>query len=201
MRDPRLRAPAGNGDVLFDPAPADLRRVLEDNHRAQSQFQDLSLHGRRLGDLAQAARRQLVAAAHEYTARYLDALPPRDGATDRIYLTGHQPELFHPGVWLKNFVVDTLARRDGGTAIHLLIDNDELRAASVAVPTVAADEPQTASVALDDFAGPCVWEERSIASPDLFNSFGRRATKAVAPLVPAPLIESMWRPNSAQHAG
>ena len=34
---------------------------------------------------------------------------------------GHQPELFHPGVWLKNAVLDAYARQVGGTAINLIM--------------------------------------------------------------------------------
>ena len=30
-----------------------------------------------------------------------------------IFLAGHQPELFHPGVWFKNFALGALARRHG----------------------------------------------------------------------------------------
>ena len=44
-----------------------------------------------------------------------------------IFLAGHQPELFHPGVWLKNFALGTLARQHGATAINLLIDSDTVK--------------------------------------------------------------------------
>ena len=39
-------------------------------------------------------------------------------------LAGHQPELFHPGVWVKNFALNGLARRHGLTPINLVVDND-----------------------------------------------------------------------------
>ena len=50
-------------------------------------------------------------------------------------LSGHQPELFHPGVWYKNFVLGSLARKLDGVGIHLLIDSDTCRSASIRVPT------------------------------------------------------------------
>ncbi len=39
-------------------------------------------------------------------------------------LCGHQPQLFHPGVWFKNFLMDRLAQQVHGLAIHVIIDND-----------------------------------------------------------------------------
>ena len=31
--------------------------------------------------------------------------PETPTSFDRMVVTGHQPELFHPGVWVKNFAV------------------------------------------------------------------------------------------------
>ena len=47
---------------------------------------------------------------------------------------GHQPELFHPGVWFKNFVIDSIARESAGIGLHTIIDHDLARAASIRVP-------------------------------------------------------------------
>ena len=54
------------------------------------------------------------AAARRWTAAYRNvprrSRPIRSGL---IYLAGHQPQMFHPGVWFKNFALGELA---GGTA-------------------------------------------------------------------------------------
>ena len=39
-------------------------------------------------------------------------------------VTGHQPGLCHPGVWIKNFLADKLARENKGTAFDIIIDSD-----------------------------------------------------------------------------
>ncbi len=45
--------------------------------------------------------------------------------TDRpLILTGHQSELHHPGVWVKNVLVDAVARACDGAAVHLALDTD-----------------------------------------------------------------------------
>lgn len=38
--------------------------------------------------------------------------------------TGHQTELYHPGVWVKNAAIDAAARRIGALAIHFAVDSD-----------------------------------------------------------------------------
>ena len=72
-------------------------------------------------------------------------LPQRSGRAARstrlIYLAGHQPQMFHPGVWFKNFALGELARRHGATAVNLIVDNDMLSDASLRVPGGSVSEP------------------------------------------------------------
>ena len=35
---------------------------------------------------------------------------------------GHQTELYHPGVWVKNVVIDAAARALDGQAVHVALD-------------------------------------------------------------------------------
>ncbi len=51
-----------------------------------------------------------------------------------MIVTGHQPELFHPGVWIKNFAIASIARQTGGAALNLIVDNDIPKSSSIAVP-------------------------------------------------------------------
>lgn len=46
------------------------------------------------------------------------------GSGELTFLTGHQCELWHPGVWVKNVLIDSLARRVSGRAMHLAVDSD-----------------------------------------------------------------------------
>ena len=59
--------------------------------------------------------------------------PPVSPAAALI-VTGHQPELFHPGVWVKNFALQGLARADGATALNLVVDYDTVKATVLRVP-------------------------------------------------------------------
>jgi hypothetical protein len=41
-----------------------------------------------------------------------------------LIVTGHQAELHHPGVWIKNAVIHAVATKVGGKAMHLAVDTD-----------------------------------------------------------------------------
>jgi hypothetical protein len=55
-----------------------------------------------------------------WVRKWIDA--PADGP---VIGAGHQVELFHPGVWAKNILIDQLARKLGGSAYQFCIDSDE----------------------------------------------------------------------------
>lgn len=54
----------------------------------------------------------------------------------RIILSGHQPLLNHPGVWIKNFLLDRLGRESGAMAVNLEVDSDMAGAMAIPMPTV-----------------------------------------------------------------
>ena len=41
-----------------------------------------------------------------------------------LIATGHQTELYHPGVWVKDVLINAIARKLGGQAWHFAVDTD-----------------------------------------------------------------------------
>ncbi len=125
----RFRTPQEDGQTLVEPPRPELGGVIASNRRRSARF-DYDLQGRSLAELSASARRALVDRAIEYTRRYRDVSPRHRQAAQAggpIVLSGHQPQLFHAGVWYKNFVLGDVAKEVGGAAIHLLIDSDLCR--------------------------------------------------------------------------
>lgn len=58
-------------------------------------------------------------------------------------VTGHQPEMSHPGVWYKNFVATHLAGQVSGLALNLIVDHDELKHPRLTLPTELLTEKST----------------------------------------------------------
>jgi hypothetical protein len=194
MNEPRavraLRTPRESGKALLEPPIDCVAQLLERN--AQAPVENVRLLGRSLGDLARSGRAHLLADADAYTRQYRDGIGVRRNADAKVILAGHQPELFHSGVWFKNFVLDRLAREHDAVAVNLVMDNDTCRTASIRVPTGSIDRPVVELVSFDA-AGPAMpWEDRAIADAECFYSFADRVARTIEPLVASPLVREMW---------
>jgi hypothetical protein len=190
-----LRAPAGDGQTLIDPPYTALPDVVARN-REQLSYVQYDVQGRSLGDLSASARRGLLDRAIGYTRQYR-AIPDRWLKLDSLanvpfLLSGHQPELFHPGVWYKNFVLGSLARRMDAVGIHLLIDSDMCRSVSIRVPTGSISEPRVEAVPFDEPAAEVPHEERTIRNSATLSTFAERASSLIRPLVPDPIVRELW---------
>jgi hypothetical protein len=187
----RLRAPREDRTALIEPPLDRAADMVEENLRIENQ-RDYDLQGRSLAAISQLARRELLAAARRWTAAYRDipAAPPE--GQGRIYLAGHQPQMFHPGVWFKNFALGEVARRHGATAVNLVIDNDILAEAALRVPGQSVADPQVEKIAFDRPDPKIPYEERRIEDRELLATFDRRVREHLAPLVADPLIGQYW---------
>jgi hypothetical protein len=186
----RLRAPQDNGAHLVEPPLAAIETALASNHSALAA--DYDMQGRPLAALRSEARRDLFAAAQRYVRQYTDIDDQTIADDAPVILTGHQPQLFHPGVWFKNFLADHLAKRHGGVAIHVVIDADLSAAPSIRVPTGSIDSPTWKVIDYDAPSDRLPAEERTLIDAQRFATFGQRVHRAVTQLVKDPLIAALW---------
>jgi hypothetical protein len=176
-------------------APADSIETLVDNNRLLRAAFDTRIGDLKLWELVAATRREVLTVAAEYTQSYRDADRPSDVAdwiARPIIMGGHQPELFHPGVWLKNAALDAYARAVSGTALNLVVDTDRCVRTSAGVPVGTPREARLEPVPFDAEAPEMAWEERAIVDRDLFTAFGSRASAIIAPLEPNPILRRWW---------
>ena len=109
-----------------------------------------------------------------------------------LLLAGHQPELFHPGVWLKNFALAGLARAHRGVAINLVVDNDAVKSLSLAVPVPGDPVPRRIELAFAHADPETPWEECRIDDAKAFEAFGAQVAERLRPWGYEPLIASFW---------
>jgi len=182
----RYSAPVENGQLFSAPPWNAVGELLASNLAVRA-TRSADIQGRSLLELAAEARQDTLAAAMAYTSKYADV--DQYDAKSPLILTGHQPELVHPGVWLKDFAASRIARQAKGTALSLIIDSDLCRAASIRVPTGRLDCPRVEYVAYDQAVDPVPLEERQIVDRATWDSFGLRVSKTIKPFIASPLIE------------
>ncbi|MFM8584445.1 MAG: hypothetical protein ACKOFW_23545, partial [Planctomycetaceae bacterium] len=114
-------------------------------------------------------------------------------ATAPWIVTGHQPGLFHPGVWVKNFAVAALARRQHGVSLNLIVDNDIASPPALVLPTLRGEAARVQTIAWDSQTWGCPWEEARLHDRRLFESFGSRAQVALEQLGLPSDVEEFWQ--------
>jgi hypothetical protein len=205
-----LRTPRQDFAVLADPPLVAALDVAKQNHAALTD--DLNLQGRTLAQMREWTRDEVLSAARDYTAELLNATAAADGASepelapppsaDLLFVAGHQPALFHPGVWAKNFAVHEMAARTGGMSLNLSVDTDLMSTAAIRVPvkSASAHEPRIERVPFDGDRPRGPWEENAILDRSLFESFGQRVCDQMAGWQVTPVLREQW-PDAVRAAG
>jgi hypothetical protein len=154
-------------------------------------------------DLRSLARQSTLAAAREYFHRCGEPVP--ECTEDSILMAGHQPDLFHPGVWVKNFALNGLAKAHRATPLNLIVDSDSAKSTTLRVPAIGEagmgridfdildpDRVKLVNVPFDRWTQELPYEELKVTDHDLFASFPDR----VAPILDVwklkPLLPAFW---------
>jgi hypothetical protein len=192
----RYRAPAESGQKLIVPPWGELGDVASANcgWRARA---EIEIAGQSLKEFAVQARRELITRAAEHVTTYHSshAIANMVSLVDcsrPLILTGHQPEMVHAGVWLKNFAAAALAKSHGGMALNLVIDGDACRSTSIRVPSGTLKEPRFAAVEFDRPAEKVPWEERGVVDERTWQSFAERIQAETAPLLKQRMLDEWW---------
>ncbi len=191
MHPHRLRAPSSDGALLADPAFSEAGEALDANASRLNRW-DHDFQGRRAGRLRAMARAQVMALAKKYHQTFGLDWPDAPGQPPRLVVTGHQPELFHPGVWVKNFAVAGLAKARQGVGLNLIVDNDIPKGPSIRVPHRDGEMLQASHLAFDVWAGEVPYEDQTVQDEALFASFADRARSTLGPLIADPMLDDFW---------
>ena len=222
----RIRAPRGDRTLCTVPPLAGVSQIARENQELLLAA-DVRVQGRSLQQLREWTRGEVFRAAQSYTSLWAgDAAIPATAEPPRWYfVSGHQPTLSHPGVWVKNFVVSELARREGASGevpaasqhdhapaasgsagrsvpqaigLNLVVDNDLFAMAAIRAPAGNRDNPAFTTIAFDDPQPPQPFAGVEVRNADLFRSFGDRVAEAMAPWGITPLAREFWPAAVAQ---
>jgi hypothetical protein len=187
LRYRRLRAPAEDQTALIEPPLAEIPALVARNQALAKDWSRLS--GLPFALLRERARRDWL------------LWHGREALLSKPFIaTGHQPALYHPGVWFKNFLLARIAGEVQGEALNLTVDNDTVSVATIRVPGGSVQSPRVEEVAFDAPGEQVPWEERRVFDQQTLESFASRVLAAYAPLrstssTPSSplLLERLWR--------
>ena len=174
LENRRLMAPRHDRQTFHDPSAANVRSVWSSNLKRISRY-DFCVHGHAYQSLRESAKRQFLAEARDYTSNVLNANVKVDTDADfGIVVSGHQPELFHAGVWYKNFLINQLANTLGAIPVNLVVDYDVNTSMGIYVPAGSNAHRHRRWVALDERQSSIPFEDRPIFDQQRFSNFPKR---------------------------
>ncbi|MDG2409873.1 MAG: hypothetical protein P8M53_12765 [Pirellulales bacterium] len=193
----RWVVPEEDQSLLVAPAPDQVSSILAANRELlwnSQEHQGYDLQGYTHGELLKICREELLQKAISYTRSYRDvALPVQSDAFSLpIIVGGHQPDIFHPGVWAKNFAIDRWSRENCGVGLQILIDTDVPKSLGMNVPGGSLEDPRLQYIELDRRRDRVPYEAWEVQDTAAFQSFGNRVTQCIAPLVGDPFMNRYW---------
>lgn len=192
MSTHRLRAPSEDGALLAVPPLGEAAPVTAGNIERLKAW-DYDFQGRRTSRLRGQVRSEVLKGARDYLTRLGLTAPAATDPTVPLVVTGHQPELYHPGVWVKNFAVAALAQHQRGIGLNFIVDNDLHKSSFIRVPKTSPDGGlQIQRLEYDQWTGDLPFEDLNVKDESLFASFGTRVREVLSDAVADPLIESFW---------
>ncbi|WP_237722747.1 OmpH family outer membrane protein [Singulisphaera acidiphila] len=192
MSTHRLRAPSDDGALLAVPPLGEAAPVTAGNVERLGRW-DYDFQGRRSSRLRGQVRSQVLKGARDYLTRLGLDVPAHADSSVPLVVTGHQPELYHPGVWVKNFAVAALAQHQRGIGLNFIVDNDLHKSSAIRVPQKSVDGGlQVQRVEYDQWTGDLPFEDLNVKDEGLFESFGTRVRAVLTDSVADPLIDTFW---------
>jgi hypothetical protein len=133
MARARAGMPAGNGELFSEPPYAEWEALARANAAAAAGW-EFEVCGVPVTEARAEARRECLERAAGFSARLGVPVKVVQGEPDLIVVTGHQPEIYHPGVWVKDFLLQRIAEETGATGIDLVVDSDGFETLGVRSP-------------------------------------------------------------------
>jgi len=128
-----LGVPVADGEIVTSPRRSEWPTLVARN-RSRAAAWDFRVAGLPVALMRVAARQEMLAAGAGFSARLGVPVSAPGEADEPIVATGHQPDLYHPGVWVKDFLLDQVAREVGATGVDIVVDTDGFDAVAITTP-------------------------------------------------------------------
>lgn len=186
----RVTAPRRSGEVVCRPPLSEAGELARANQAALSAG-PARIGAWSLAEFRKWAQQEALAAAREWMQHALAVAPPTVSGT-LLFVAGHQPQLTHPGVWLKNLAAGELAAAEDGVGLNLIVDPDTTASPGIDVPVGDRERPSRERVLYDAPQPQQPWEELRIKDRRTFASFAGRVAERMRRWGVEPMLEDVW---------
>ncbi len=134
----RPSLPAGHGELLLRPPFSEWAGLAEANH-AVARTWEFTVAGVGAREVRDMARREFLQRAAEFSERLGVPVAAPGDPSALIAATGHQTELYHPGVWVKDFLLQRFADETGASAVDVMVDSDGFDSVAITAPCLVPE--------------------------------------------------------------
>lgn len=187
---PAPRAPAEDFGVFASPGMSEWVQLARSNQKLLLEW-NLSIGGVPLASMRARARADFLATATAFGCGP-DASASRSAADLLWFMTGHQPELYHPGVWAKNFAVAAVAQACGGFGGNLVADTDKIKSNAVRVISGKSESPRFVPVPFDTVEDGRPFEAWQVQDESVFRGFVTSVRSSGTELPDDALLDIFW---------
>ncbi|HQR08783.1 MAG TPA: hypothetical protein PLN21_18295 [Gemmatales bacterium] len=188
MTDSRWRAPREDGATLVVPTWQHLPQLIAENQRSLAQS-PLRWKDRTLADVRQLASDGLNTQLSQWAGELGWTSSP---IKRPLIVTGHQPELFHPGVWAKNVAISKLANELKGSSYNINVDSDVAKSTALKIPTIDS-EGYDETFRFSDANPPLPYEEWQCENEANFSQLPDLIQPVVQTWPWQPVLPSFWQ--------
>lgn len=178
-------------ELHLEPPLGEWAGAVERN-RSAAEGWDFEVAGRPAHLLRQVARTEALDLAVRFSARLPVAVAPPRGEDAPIVFAGHQPGLYHPGVWVKCFALQRIADELGATPVDLVVDSDGFESVGVSFPCAGPPLQRCVEPLVDGAEDACFACTPPPGSGDI-ERFRRAASQGLSTLAPPVVIERFER--------
>lgn len=124
-----LKIPEKNGELLCIPSLNLISQLIKSNKERFKSY-NFTIGYEDYRNFRNAVRKKVIRLSEKFTAN-LGIKSRIYNNSDTIIQTGHQPIFYHPGIIIKNLILNKIGMMEGINAINLIVDTDNFKEIAV----------------------------------------------------------------------
>lgn len=135
-----IKIPQENKQIFLSPSENKIDSLLEENKKIFSRY-SFTILNRPFREMREKSRKEVVKEALSFSNKFdPDIAEKINPAYQYIIQSGHQPVFFHPGIWIKNIILNQLIKfplPDKSLGLNIVLDNDICKDLNFSLPALS----------------------------------------------------------------